>query len=217
GGGGRFDPGLLYYAPQTWASDDTDGVERLKIQYGASMVYPLSSIGSHLSDVPNHQVGRSPGLAFRNEVAMFGTYGLELDITKLSAAELAQVKEAITTFKTYAELIHKGTFYRLVNPFAENQCSWIVVSQDRKEALVADYQVLGKPNPSYRRLPLAGLNPEEVYAIGQTNQCRFGKDLIHIGLILGGNYINRADEYWSRELPGDYHSRLYHLYQVDKD
>lgn len=217
GGGGRFDPGLLYYAPQTWASDDTDGVERLKIQYGASMVYPLSSIGSHLSDVPNHQVGRSPGLTFRNEVAMFGTYGLELDITKLSAAELAQVKEAITTFKTYAELIHKGNFYRLVNPFAENQCSWMVVSQDRKEALVADYQVLGKPNPAYRRLLLAGLNPEGVYAIGKTNQCRFGKDLIRIGLILGGNYINRADEYWSRELSGDYHSRLYHLYQVDKD
>ena len=110
GGGGRFDPGLLYYAPQTWASDDTDGVERLKIQYGASMVYPLASIGSHLSQIPNHQVGRSPGLTFRNQVAMFGTYGLELDITRMSDVELQQVKAAIATFKEYRELIHEGRF-----------------------------------------------------------------------------------------------------------
>lgn len=216
GGGGRFDPGLLYYAPQTWASDDTDGVERLKIQYGASMVYPLSSIGSHLSDVPNHQVGRSPELAFRNEVAMFGTYGLELDITKMSEVALNQVTDAITTFKTHAKLIHEGTFYRLISPFDANQCSWMVVSQDQKEAIVADYQVLGKPNPAYRRLPLTGLNPDAYYTIDKTSLCRSGKDLTSIGLIFGGNYINRADEYWSRELPGDYTSKIYHLRQVKK-
>ncbi|HAQ7809178.1 TPA: alpha-galactosidase, partial [Enterococcus faecium] len=216
GGGGRFDPGLLYYAPQTWASDDTDGVERLKIQYGASMVYPLASIGSHLSQIPNHQVGRSPGLTFRNQVAMFGTYGLELDITRMSDVELQQVKAAIATFKEYRELIHEGRFYRLNSPFDNTQCSWMVVSKDLSEALVADYQVLGKPNPAYRRLLLAGLDLEANYQINQLPQLRSGKDLSSIGLIMGGNYVGRAKDYWSRQLPGDYASQLYHLRRVDK-
>ena len=216
GGGGRFDPGLLYYAPQTWASDDTDGVERLKIQYGASMVYPLASIGSHLSQIPNHQVGRSPGLTFRNQVAMFGTYGLELDITRMSDVELQQVKAAIATFKEYRELIHEGRFYRLNSPFDNTQSSWMVVSKDLSEALVADYQVLGKPNPAYRRLLLAGLDLEANYQINQLPQLRSGKDLSSIGLIMGGNYVGRAKDYWSRQLPGDYASQLYHLRRVDK-
>ena len=216
GGGGRFDPGLLYYAPQTWASDDTDGVERLKIQYGASLVYPLASIGSHLSQVPNHQVGRSPGLTFRNQVAMFGTYGLELDITKMSDDELQQVKAAIATFKEYRELIHEGRFYRLNSPFDDTQCSWMVVSKDLSEALVADYQVLGKPNPAYRRLLLTGLDLEASYQINQQPQLRSGKDLSSIGLLMGGNYIGRPQDYWSRQLPGDYASQLYHLRRVGK-
>lgn len=215
GGGGRFDPGLLYYAPQTWASDDTDGVERLKIQYGASMLYPLSSIGGHLSAVPNHQVGRSPGLDFRSDVALFSTYGLELDVTQLTFEELGKVKDAIQTFKLRQDLIHEGKFYRLISPFEKTNCSWMVVSKDQKQALVADYQVLGKPNPAYRRLKLVGLNPQAFYQINGSETLRSGKDLERIGLIFGGNYIKRAQDYWSRELPGDYHSQLYYLEQQE--
>ena len=164
------------------------------------MVYPLASIGSHLSQIPNHQVGRSPGLTFRNQVAMFGTYGLELDITRMSDVELQQVKAAIATFKNTDN----------------TQCSWMVVSKDLSEALVADYQVLGKPNPAYRRLLLAGLDLEANYQINQLQQLRSGKDLSSIGLIMGGNYVGRAKDNWSRQLPGDYASQLYHLRRVDK-
>ena len=177
------------------------------------MVYPLSSIGGHLSAVPNHQVGRSPSLDFRNNVALFSTYGLELDITQLSPKELGKVKAAIQTFKLRQELIHEGKFYRLISPFEETNCSWMVVSKDQKRALVADYQVLGKPNPAYRRLRLTGLAPKAFYRIHGSEKLRSGQDLANIGLLFGGNYIQRAHDYWSRELPGDYHSQLYYLEQ----
>lgn len=86
-GGGRFDPGMLYYMPQTWTSDNTDAVERLKIQYGTSLVYPVSTIGAHVSAVPNHQVHRDTSLKFRGDVAMSGNFGYELDLTKFTDAE----------------------------------------------------------------------------------------------------------------------------------
>ena len=108
GGGGRFDPGLLYYAPQTWTSDDTDAVERLKIQYGTSMVYPLSSIGSHVSAVPNHQVARMTSLKMRGDVADFGTFGYELDSTKLSEVEKEIVREQVAQVKRWQPLISRA-------------------------------------------------------------------------------------------------------------
>ena len=87
GGGGRFDPGMLYYMPQTWTSDNTDAIERLKIQYGTSLVYPNVSMGCHVSAIPNHQVHRMTPLNTRGVVAMSGNFGYELDITKLSYEE----------------------------------------------------------------------------------------------------------------------------------
>lgn len=210
GGGGRFDPALLYYAPQTWTSDDTDAVERLKIQYGASMVYPLSAIGSHVSEVPNHQVARNTPLSMRGDVAYFGTFGYELDITKLSIKEQNKISKQIATFKKHRSLIHGGTFYRLKSPFEHNETAWMVVSKDQKEALVGYYQVLAKPNPSYERLILKGLQKEVLYSINGKG-LRYGDDLMNVGLLFGGNYIDHAEEYWSREMPGDFSSRLYYL------
>ena len=116
-GGGRFDPGLLYYAPQAWASDDSDAVERLKIQYGTSFCYPVSSIGSHVSVTPNHQVYRNTPLYTRANVAYFGTFGYELDLNKLTEEEIAQVKEQIRFMKRYRGLIQFVDFYRLISPF----------------------------------------------------------------------------------------------------
>lgn len=210
GGGGRFDPALLYYAPQTWASDDTDAIERLKIQYGASMVYPLATIGSHVSDIPNHQVARMTSLKTRGDVATFGTFGYELDITKLSEHEKNQVKEQIYQFKQHQELVQNGVFYRLLNPFSSNEVAWMVVSKDRKEALVGYYQILAKPNPKYERIKLKGLQHDVKYKINNEIS-RYGDDLEEVGLILGGNYIDRNNEYWQREMPGDFASKLFYL------
>lgn len=213
GGGGRFDPALLYYAPQAWASDDTDAVERLRIQYGTSMVYPLSSIGSHVSEVPNHQVGRLTSLSMRANVAMFGTFGYELDITNFSEAESAEIRTQIMTFKGYQKLIHDGVFYRLKNPNDGNECAWMVVSKDQKEALVGWYQVLAKPNPAYQRLRLVGLSPDKNYGVseGGTEALRQGKDLMSVGLLLGENLIGRPENEQGRSIFGDFGSRLFYL------
>ncbi|SER48822.1 alpha-galactosidase [Gracilibacillus ureilyticus] len=210
GGGARFDPGMLYYAPQTWTSDDTDAVERLKIQYGTSMVYPLSSIGSHVSATPNHQVGRLTPLQTRAAVAYFGTFGYELDITKLSDEDKAMVREQVAFFKEYRDLIRMGEFYRLLSPFESNETSWMVVSRDKSEALVGYYKVLAKPNEAYQRIKLKGLDPDRLYRVNGTTT-HYGDELINIGILLSGNYTDRANEFWGQKHPGDYQSQLFIL------
>ena len=153
-GGARFDPGMLYYAPQAWTSDDTDAVERIKIQYGTSYVYPISSIGSHVSASPNHQVFRNTSLEMRGNVAYFGTFGYELDITKLPEEELEQMKEQIAFMKKYRDLIQKGVFYRLKSPFEGNHSAWEVIADDRSEGLMAYFRVMQPPQGKFERICL---------------------------------------------------------------
>ncbi len=165
-GGARFDPGMLYFAPQTWTSDDTDANERMKIQYGTSMVYPLVSMGSHVSAVPNHQLNRDTSLATRANVAYFGTFGYELDLNLLSDREIEQVKKQIQFMKEYRELIQiEGDFYRLLSPFEGNETAWMVISRDKKNAVAGYYQSLNKVNGSWIRLKLQGLCPDALYEI----------------------------------------------------
>jgi len=209
GGGGRFDPGLLYYAPQTWTSDDTDAVERLKIQYGTSMVYPLSAIGSHVSQIPNHQVGRKTPLSTRADVAYFGTFGYELDVTELTPEEKLAVKQQIQFFKQYRELISQGTFHRLLSPFESNETAWMVVSDDQSEAMIGYYKVLAKPNEGYKRLKLTGLDHDALYHVKPLNKDYYGSELMAYGIILAEDFTDRANEYWGREQPGDYQSQIF--------
>ncbi len=181
-GGGRFDPGMLYYAPQCWASDDSDAVERLKIQYGTSYCYPISSIGAHVSAVPNHQVKRITPLATRANVAHFGTFGYELDLNKLTAEEREQVRQQIAFMKEYREVLQFGDFYRLRSPFDGNFTSWMAVSGDKKTALVGWYRTLSETNGSCRRVKLQGLDPELCYQVdgGGTH---YGDELMNLGLV----------------------------------
>ena len=159
-GGGRFDPGMLYYAPQCWTSDDSDAVERIKIQYGTSYCYPVSSMGAHVSVTPNHQVNRDTPLHTRANVAYFGTFGYELDLNVLSAEEQEEVKRQIMFMKEYRSLFQFGTFYRLQSPFENNISAWMVVSKDKKDAVVGWYRVLNGINMPCTRLRLKGLNPD---------------------------------------------------------
>lgn len=181
-GGGRFDPGMLYYMPQTWTSDDTDAVERLKIQYGTSIVYPLSAMGAHVSAVPNHQTGRITSLKMRGDVAKFGIFGYELDLTELSNDEKEVIKEQISDYKELRELVQKGEFYRLESPFRGNITAWMVVGQDKSEAFVGCYRVLAKPNPKFYRLQLKGLDPKQKYRVD--NEVYGGDQLMQAGLPL---------------------------------
>ena len=162
GGGGRFDPGILAFAPQAWTSDDTDAVERLRIQWGTSLAYPVSSMGAHVAAVPNHQVGRVTPLATRAAVAFFGAFGYELDPTALTADERRAVVDQIAFFKSQRELIQFGRFVRLRSPFEGdgNETAWMCVAPDRRRAIVGFYRILNRPVPGPDRLRLRGLDPE---------------------------------------------------------
>lgn len=206
-GGGRFDPGMLYYAPQAWTSDDTDAIERIKIQYGSSIVYPLSSIGSHVSASPNHQIGRATSMKTRANVAYFGTFGYEMDLSTLTSEEKLKVKEYTAFYKQYAKLIHDGSFYRLISPFEKdgNIVSWMVVSEDKREGLFAIYNILTKPNHGYYRLYMKGLNPDLRYSIQGSEAVYSGDELMNAGFIFDENSLKSSQD----EKIGDFMSRVF--------
>ena len=145
GGGARFDPGMLYYSPQIWCSDDMDAIERLKIQEGTMLLYPLSTMGAHVSDCPNHTVGRVTPFETRGHVALAGTFGYELDITKIPEEDRQQIPAQTAMYHKYNDLIRRGDYYRIAS-FLENgnyDC-YMVASKDRTEALVNYVQVLSR-------------------------------------------------------------------------
>ncbi|NDL67385.1 alpha-galactosidase [Clostridiales bacterium F-3ap] len=189
GGGGRFDPGMLHYMPQTWTSDDTDAVERLKIQYGTSMAYPAVSMGAHVSEVPNHQVHRTTSMKMRGDVAMAGNLGYELDITKSSEADLEAIREQVSFYKGIRGLVQFGDLYRLASPFEGNETAWMFVSEDKRAACVFWYKVLGAPQEPFRNLRLEGLEEGADYTVtasgGEMPPLRAGGDeLMGVGIPL---------------------------------
>lgn len=211
-GGARFDPGMLYYAPQAWTSDNTDAVQRLKIQYGTSMVYPISSIGSHVSASPNHQTGRNTSMKMRADVAYFGTFGYELDLMELSQDDLDKIKEQVAFMKQYRSLIHHGKFYRLKSPFEGNETAWMIVSPDKKEAFVAYYRILQPVNTGFCRLKLQGLSEDSLYQLEGFGYDCYGDELMHSGLILSDPASGVRDSMWQER--GDFQSRLIKLTAV---
>lgn len=182
GGGGRFDPGMLHYMPQTWTSDDTDAVERLKLQYGTSFAYPASAMGAHVSAVPNHQTGRVTPMRTRGEVALAGNFGFELDLARLSDEDLAEAAELVRRVKEIRDLTRTGTFWRLLSPFDGMYTSWAFVSEDRHDVLLCVYRVLSSPNSSPIRIRLAGLDPSLSYENKEDGTVIHGTALMNVGL-----------------------------------
>ncbi|WP_332695862.1 alpha-galactosidase [Halalkalibacter lacteus] len=182
GGGGRFDPGMLYYMPQTWTSDNTDAISRLKIQYGTSLVYPISSMGAHVSDVPNHQLKRITSLEMRGHVAMSGNLGYELDLTKMTEEEQHAVIDQVNYYKEIRPLIQFGDFYRLLSPFEGNETAWMFVSEDRSEAVFAHFKVLDEGNSPFLSAKLQGLDPNKKYAIAELGESYYGDELMNVGV-----------------------------------
>ena len=182
-GGGRFDPGMLFYSPQIWGSDDTDSVERLRIQEGLSLLYPLSCIGAHVSDCPNHEVGRITPFATRGNVALLGTFGYELDVSRIAPEEQELVPGQVELYHRYCALIQSGDYYRLSSAQAGNQLdAQMVVSKDKGQALVSMVRVLNAPNQRPKRIRLMGLDPTATYVDSDTGRECLGEVLLHIGL-----------------------------------
>ena len=199
GGGARFDPGMLYYSPQIWCSDNTDAVERLMIQEGSALIYPLSVIGAHVSDCPNHSVGRVTPFETRGHVALAGTFGYELDITKIPEEDRVLIPEQTVTYNKYRHLIQQGEYYRIAS-YRENHkydC-WALSSQDKKEVLVTYVQVLGVPNSHSRKVFLRGFDPKTTYRLEGTEETYTGEMLMKGGFLM--------KDFW-----GDFKSRLYHF------
>lgn len=208
-GGARFDPGMLYYAPQAWTSDDTDAIERLKIQYGSSYGYPVVSMGSHVSMCPNHQLNRNTPLHTRANVAYFGTFGYELDLNRLTPEEQEEVKKQIRFMKDHRELIQFGDFYRLLSPFENNETAWMVVSPDRRQALVGWYRVLNTVNDRFTRLSLTGLDPDLCYKNSADGRLYYGDELMNAGLVTSDS--SAGEPVPGMEISCDFDSRLYLL------
>ena len=211
-GGARFDPGMLYYAPQGWTSDDTDAIERLKIQYGTSMVYPVSCMGSHVSASPNHQTNRVTPLETRADVAYFGTFGYELDLLKLGEEDKAEIRRQIAFMKEKRDLIQEGTFYRLKSPFEGNETAWMIVSEDQKKALVGYYRVMQPVNVGFKRLKLKGLKEDTCYKVsGYAYDC-YGDELMQVGMILSDS----ASGVWKKGVndKGDFQAEVFEIVAV---
>jgi len=169
-GGNRFDLGMLYYMPQTWTSDNTDAVERQYIQYGTSIMYPLSTMGAHVSAAPSHQALRTTPIETRFNVAAFGLLGYELDLTLLNAFDRKVIKAQIAFYKKHRKLLQLGTFYRLESPFESNRCIWMVVSPDQDEAILGYYQKLQESSPGPETIRLQGLAEDGWYEMQSRTQ-----------------------------------------------
>ena len=198
GGGGRFDAGMLYYTPQIWCSDNSDAIDRLRIQYGTSFGYPVSAMGAHVSAVPNHQTGRITPLHTRGVVAMSGTFGYELDLLKLTEEEKDEVRSQIGEFRKYAPLIQNGRYYRLTDPFKSEVCAWEIVGNSQEEVLlnVVMEEIHGNMTVNY--VQLRGLDESALYKEQTTGRIYSGAALMHGGMPLPAEF-------------GEYRAYQYHF------
>ncbi|WP_322198891.1 alpha-galactosidase [Acutalibacter intestini] len=186
-GGCRFDPGMLYYSPQIWTSDNTDPIERLTIQFGASLCYPVASMGAHVSACPR------TGFETRGAVALMGTFGYELDPRKLTEEQKNLAKAQIADYHKYYDLIHYGDLYRLTDPAQDRFfADWEFVSPDQSEALLTRV-VMRKPDNFYQMLRLRGLDPHKTYMDQATGQRYSGALLMNAGVDLSTPYPGPAD------------------------
>ncbi len=165
GGGGRMDYGILHFMPQYWASDNTDALARLGIQYSTSVFFPPLAMGCHVSAVPNHQTGRALPLRSRGFVAMSGNLGFELDVTKMTAQETRRMTADIAWYKTNRGLLQFGRFVRLASPWDSNEAAWMFAEPDGSRAVLFWYRLLAQANPGCVRLRLEGLDAHADYRI----------------------------------------------------
>ena len=200
GGGGRFDAGMLYYMPQTWTSDDTDPVERLKIQYGTSMAYPTAAMGAHVSASPNHQTQRVTSMQMRGDVAIGGNFGFELDLSRQTPEDIETARALIRQVKTVRTLTRSGNFTRLVSPFGSNTCAWQFADETKSELLVCFYQVLSLPHGATPFRLKIDCDDTAVYA-DESGKRYSGSMLKHIGLPIPAHN-------------GDFSSKTLHLKKI---
>ncbi len=194
GGGGRYDPAMLHYYPQYWVSDNNHPIDRLKLHYGTSFVYPVSTMGAHISDS-----GKLVPLRTKAVVAMCGTFGYELDATHLTEEEQQLCREQSDLFRKYYPLIFSGDYYRLTSPFEPgNMTAWQHVSKDKRESLLSVVVTSLTCNGPQEYIRAKGLLPDAMYTVNGGEETYSGSALMHAGLPI------------EREVP-DYTAFQFHL------
>lgn len=214
GGGGRYDAGMLYYAPQIWCSDNTDAIERLKIQYGTSFGYPVLTMGAHVSACPNHQTGRTVPLSTRGITAMSGTFGYELDLKKLPQEEKEEIKLQIQLFKKHYTTLQEGNYYRLTSPYTNECVVWELARDDKTQAVINIVYQHVNPNQSPVCVKLQGLEEKAVY---QLQVEYYHKDSIPADWQNGKKISGSALMNCGVSLPravAEYQAFMIHLYQL---
>lgn len=200
GGGGRFDPGMTYYMPQSWASDNTDAVERMKIQYANSLFFPISTICAQVSEVPNHQTARVTPFATRMNVASSANMGIMQRLGEKTSEEMAAIAEGISWYKKNRKLIQYGTFTRLLSPFENNYCIWGFMDGDQSNGLLFFGRILQHADEPFLRIKLPMLDPHKFYQIG--NYHGSGEEFMKYGL-----YVNT-------EIHGDFTSMFFEIKEI---
>jgi len=198
-GGGRFDPGILYYMPQIWTSDNTDALSRITIQAGTTAAYPASAMSCHVSCVPNHQTGRITPLAQRAFTAMAGTYGYELDMTKLSKEEIAQIAGYSALYKKIRSVVQFGDLYRLLSPWeksdkVEKYAAWMIVAKDKSSAVVTLSWIYAEAYAPKIVLKLKGLDENADYKDVKSGNIYSAKELMYYGLLIANTWAGNASE-----------------------
>ena len=196
-GGNRFDLGVAYYMPQTWCSDNTDARDRVSIQEGTLYAYPQSTVGAHVSVCPNHQTGNSTALESRFNVACVGAFGYEMDITKCTEEAQNVIKNQISYYKEHRKLLQFGKYYRLGDVFTTNKGGWIIVSEDKSEAIAMVVALNKQTNGTLEGVKLCGLDEDSKYLVEmrKQNNCNAIESFVAFGDTLNNAVINIGDIY----------------------
>ncbi len=178
GGGGRYDAAMLHYYPQYWVSDNNNPIDRLRLHYGTSFVYPTCTMGAHISDS-----GKFVPIETKAVVAMCGTFGYELDATHLNKKQQKVCRKQSNLFRKYYPIIFKGDYYRLTNPFElGNMTAWMHVSKNKREALLNVVVTNLTCNGPQEYIKAKGLKPDALYRVNGKDEVLSGSALMNAGL-----------------------------------
>lgn len=192
-GGGRVEYGALKYHDEFWASDNTNALDRIFIQYGTNMFFPAIATGSHVSTSPNHQTGLMAPLKFRFDVAMSGRLGMELQPKDIQGDEYEFAANAIKDYKTIRSIVQFGDLYRLISPYGKNGwASHMYVSKDKSQSVFFAYSLKYHGRTTYLETKLKGLNPNKNYKITELNVKSGQNSFSGNGQIFTGDYLMKV-------------------------
>jgi len=206
GGGGRTDYGALQYFTSFWPSDDTDGFERVFIQWGYSYFFPTVTLSSHVTSWGNES------LKFRTDVAMMGKLGYDIRVNEMNEKELNFSQQSVKTYKRLSPVIWKGDIYRLVSPYKEHRAVLMYVNDTKDKAVLYNYNLHTRFGESFNRVQLQGLDPDKQYTIKEINLYPGTKSNVSAnGKTYSGDYLMKVGIHVS---PGFIRSLTSHIFEI---